>query len=92
MFRPENRKQSTATPVGSTSLEDIMHTEPRRNRVSDISLIRRGDRIEARRGDACYRGQVKDTAPGLGLLWIREDDQNRRRTLSVDDFIIHRTS
>ncbi|HEX2248394.1 MAG TPA: hypothetical protein VHH13_12690 [Arthrobacter sp.] len=66
-----------------------MNHEARRIPVSDISLIRRGDRIEACRGDqTCYRGDVKDTAPGLGILWIREEGRHGRRAVSLDDFTI----
>lgn len=59
--------------------------------ITDISLIRRGDCIEARRGDTtCYRGDVKDTAPGLGVLWIRETGRHGRRAVTLDDFTILR--
>lgn len=69
-----------------------MQNETERTPVRDISLIRRGDRIEARRGmETCYRGDVKDTAPGLGMLWIREEGRHGRRAVSLDDFTILRT-
>ncbi|WP_246262491.1 hypothetical protein [Arthrobacter mobilis] len=58
--------------------------------VRDISLISRGDHIEARRGTTCYRGRVKDTAPGVGLVWIREHGRGIRRALPADEYSIYR--
>ncbi|AUI52939.1 hypothetical protein SAMN04489742_3622 [Arthrobacter crystallopoietes] len=60
--------------------------------VRDVSLIRRGDWIEAYRGgQTCYRGDVTETAPGLGIIWIRENGRHGRRAVSLDDFTVLRS-
>jgi hypothetical protein len=82
--------RSTTTPARSNHLEDIMQHETGTARIRDITKLRRGDRVEARRDSTCYSGQVKDTAPGLGMLWIREDGGHGRRAVSADDFSIWR--
>ena len=67
-----------------------MYYQPETAPVTDISELNPGDEIEARRGRACYRGKVKDTAPGLGMVWIREHGHGGRRALPADDYSIHR--
>ncbi|WP_342023565.1 hypothetical protein AAE021_17485 [Arthrobacter citreus] len=60
----------------------------RAKRVRNIRSIRRGDHIEVRSGsEVYYRGEVRDTAPGLGTLWIRGDD-GLRIAVSVEDFTL----
>jgi hypothetical protein len=59
--------------------------------VRDIATLRRGDEIEARRGDSsCHRGQVKDTAPGVGMIWLYEEGRRGRKAVSADDYSIYR--
>jgi hypothetical protein len=58
--------------------------------VTDLSILSRGDDIEARRGSICYRGRVKDIAAGLGMIWIREHGHGGRRALPADEYSIHR--
>lgn len=61
----------------------------RSKRVRNIRSIRRGDHVEVRSsGHVYYRGEVRDTAPGLGTIWIREDDEGTRTAVSVEDFSI----
>ncbi|MET4061734.1 hypothetical protein ABIB35_003311 [Arthrobacter sp. UYP6] len=61
----------------------------RSKRVRNIRSIRRGDHIEVRSGEQVYyRGEVRDTAPGLGTIWIRGDDEGTRTAVSVEDFTI----
>ena len=43
-------------------------------RILDLAHLRTGTLVEARRRDEVhYRGYVEDTAPGLGVAWIRDD-------------------
>jgi hypothetical protein len=72
-------------------MEDTVNIEPQSTPVTDLSGLRRGEDIEARRGTASYRGRVKETAPGLGMVWIREHS-GALRALSVDDCSIHRVA
>ncbi|NKX50260.1 hypothetical protein HER39_06690 [Arthrobacter deserti] len=69
-----------------------MDNQPQTVIVTDISLLSRGDDIEAHRGSICYRGRVKDTAPGLGMIWIREHGHGGRRALPADDYSIRRAA
>lgn len=66
------------------------HPIPTRSkRVRNIRSIRRGDHVEVRSGEQVYyRGEVRETAPGLGTVWIREDDGGTRTAISVEDFTI----
>lgn len=64
----------------------------KRTRVRSVQSINRGDHIEVSSGDTVYyRGEVRETAPGLGTVWIREDE-GVRTAISVDDFSIWKTS
>ncbi|MCG2622125.1 hypothetical protein LVY72_09360 [Arthrobacter sp. I2-34] len=68
-----------------------MHTDQQTAPIVDLSLLHRGDEVEARRGGtAYYRGRVHATAPGLGMLWIREQGRNARRAVPADEYSIHR--
>ena len=61
----------------------------RAKRVRNIRSIRRGDHVEVRSGEQVYyRGEVRETAPGLGTIWIRTDDEGTRTAISVEDFAI----
>jgi len=60
-------------------------------RIRNLGALRRGDAIEARiENDVQYRGRVVRTAPGVGLVWIREDGGGDRRTVSQSDYSIWR--
>ncbi len=49
--------------------------------------------MEVRSGkQVYYRGEVRDTAPGLGTIWIRGDDEGTRIAVSVEDFTIWKTA
>ena len=61
-------------------------------RVRNISSIRRGDYVEARSGDQVYyRGEVRDTAPGLATLWLNDEESGMHTAVSTEDFTIWRT-
>ncbi|WP_104102070.1 hypothetical protein [Arthrobacter sp. 08Y14] len=66
------------------------HPSPTRSkRVRNIRSIRRGDHVEVRSGEQVYyRGEVRETAPGLGTIWIRGDEEGIRTAISVEDFTI----
>lgn len=59
-------------------------------RVRDLGRLQRGDRIEARfnGNQHAVRGKIADTAPGLGVVWIRESKGARRRSISAEDYTI----
>jgi hypothetical protein len=83
--------RSKTTPA-AINLEVIMQHSRNLTPVRDVSLIRRGNWIEAYRGgQTCYRGDVTETAPGLGIIWIREDGRHGRRAVSLDDFTVLRS-
>jgi hypothetical protein len=86
----EDGNRSRTTSSREKLLEDIMDNEPTTRPVTDLSLLNRGDDIEARRGSICYRGRVKEVAAGLGMVWIREHGHGGRRALPADDYTIHR--
>ncbi len=49
--------------------------------------------MEVRSGkQVYYSGEVRDTAPGLGTIWIRGDDEGTRIAVSVEDFTIWKTA
>ncbi|MCC9197091.1 hypothetical protein QNO08_15740 [Arthrobacter sp. zg-Y820] len=76
-------------PAVSTPSTPTRSKPARAKRVRNIRAIRRGDHIEVRSGsEVYYRGEVRDTAPGLGTVWIREDDAGTRTAVSVEDFTI----
>lgn len=59
------------------------------SRIRDLGTLRRGDIVEAhRRDEVHYRGLVEDTAPGLGVVWIRDDSDGRRAILHIDEYAI----
>lgn len=65
-------------------------TAHRLQRVRNISSLHRGDPVEVRSGGEVYfRGEIHDTAPGLGTLWIR-DEMGSRVAVSLDDYTIWR--
>lgn len=58
-------------------------------RIRDLGVLRRGDDIEAHyRNEIHYRGKVEDTAPGLGVVWIRDDTDGSRAILHADEYAI----
>jgi hypothetical protein len=61
-------------------------------RVRNVSSIHRGDYVEARSGDEVYyRGEVRDTAPGLATLWLNDEETGMHTAVSTEDFTIWRT-
>jgi hypothetical protein len=61
-------------------------TSETHRRIRKLSELRRGDLIEARSGVTVLRGTVYDTAPGIGLVWIRDEDTHYRRAIQEEDF------
>ncbi|WP_336714190.1 hypothetical protein [Arthrobacter sp. USHLN218] len=60
-------------------------------RIRNLGALRRGDAVEARfQNDVQYRGHVVRTAPGVGLVWIRDEAGGRRRAVSASDYSIWR--
>lgn len=60
-------------------------------RIRDLGILRRGDEVEAHlRNEVHYRGRVEDTAPGIGVVWIRDDADGRRAILHTDEYAIWR--
>ena len=52
-----------------------------------------GTVIEARRrGEVHYRGCVEDSAPGLGVVWVRDTLAGHRAILHLDDYSIWRVT
>ncbi|MBG6184137.1 hypothetical protein IWX65_002108 [Arthrobacter sp. CAN_A214] len=62
-------------------------------RIDDLRALRRGDTVEARRKDEVhYRGRVEETAPGLGVVWIRDSTAGHRAILHLDEYSIWRVA
>lgn len=60
-------------------------------RIRDLGTLRRGDEVEAHlRNEVHYRGRVEDTAPGIGVVWIRDDADGHRAILHTDEYAIWR--
>ncbi|MHA7240317.1 hypothetical protein [Arthrobacter sp. TMS1-12-1] len=58
-------------------------------RVLDLGMLRTGTLLEARRrNEVHYRGYVEETAPGLGVVWIRDDTTGHRAILHLDEYSI----
>lgn len=61
-------------------------------RIRNIRSIHRGDYVEARSGEhVYYRGEVRDTAPGLATLWLNDEQSGMHTAVSTEDFTIWRT-
>lgn len=86
----------TTRTEDAISIAENISEEPattRFKRIRSLRNIRRGDEIQARRGtDIYYRGQVEETAPGLGTVWIRQAADGARRALNQDDFTFWKTA
>ncbi|WP_104167887.1 hypothetical protein [Arthrobacter sp. SX1312] len=62
-------------------------------RILDLRALTPGTIVEARRRDEVhYRGRVEDTAPGLGVVWIRDDLAGHRAILHLDEYSIWRVA
>ena len=49
--------------------------------------MHRGDLVEARAdGRVAYRGEVRDTAPGLSTIWLRDEHTGIAVAVSTDEF------
>ncbi|WP_434994830.1 hypothetical protein [Arthrobacter sp. Ld5] len=58
-------------------------------RILDLCALPPGTIVEARRRDEVhYRGSVEDAAPGLGVVWIRDDLAGHRAILHLDEYSI----
>ncbi|WP_299166350.1 hypothetical protein [uncultured Arthrobacter sp.] len=58
-------------------------------RIRDLGTLNRGDEVEAHLRNAVhYRGRVEDTAPGIGVVWIRDDADGRRAILHAEEYAI----
>lgn len=65
----------------------LTHTEI--IRIRDLAALRRGDEIEAHlRHEVHYRGRVEDTAPGIGVVWIRDSSDGTRAILHAEEYAI----
>jgi hypothetical protein len=62
-------------------------------RILDLGVLSAGTVVEARRkNEVHYRGCVEDTAPGLGVVWIRDDMAGHRAILHLDEYSIWQLS
>jgi hypothetical protein len=58
-------------------------------RIRDLGTLRRGDIVEAHlRSEVHFRGRVEETAPGIGVVWIRDDSDGHRAILHADEYSI----
>ncbi|WP_458115624.1 hypothetical protein [Arthrobacter sp. D2-10] len=58
-------------------------------RIRDLGTLRRGDTVEAHlRNELHYRGRVEETAPGIGVVWIRDDVDGRRAIIHAEEYAI----
>ena len=80
-------------PPGVRDTSAKLHAEHRNNfqpRLVDITSQEKESlcQIEVRSGNEVhYRGEVRDSAPGLGTIWLRGED-GLRIAVSVEDFTI----
>jgi hypothetical protein len=73
-----------------TSETDSLERIPGPARLDDVSALRRGDQIEATGpGGVCYRGRVEETAPEMGVVWIKDETLGNRTMLDSVDYSIH---
>lgn len=72
------------------SLHTRRQVHGRSTRVNDLRELRPGDVIEARQWDTTYyRGEVEDTAPELGVLWLLEESTFRsRKMICTQDYTL----
>lgn len=55
--------------------------------IQKLADLKTGQRLEARlHNTTYYRGQVEQIAPGLDVLWIREEPPGDRKLLHIDDY------
>ena len=56
-------------------------------RVTNLSTVHPGDDLEARQGNTViYRGEVEETSPQLGVLWIRYGPLQTRKLLDHTEY------
>ncbi|WP_077488677.1 hypothetical protein [Sinomonas mesophila] len=63
-------------------------TSETHHRVRRLTDLHRGELIEARSGRTVLRGTVYDTAPGVGVVWIKLEDSRQRRAIQAEDFAL----
>lgn len=69
------------------SVDVVAQTAPALIRVRTLAPLHRGDIVEARILDlVVHRGQVVETAPGIGALWIRKDGTGERKLLYLEEY------
>ncbi|MEV7649648.1 hypothetical protein [Arthrobacter sp. NPDC089319] len=75
--------------LSTTGQSPLVNSTP--TRIRNLGHLRRGDSVEARMDNAVqYRGRVDRTAPGVGLVWIRDDADGSRRAISTQDCTVWR--
>jgi hypothetical protein len=66
---------------------------PATARILDLGTLSSGTVVEARRNNQVYyRGCVEDTAPALGIVWIRDDLAGHRAMLDPTEYSIWHVS
>jgi hypothetical protein len=72
-----------------TSETDPLERTSTPARLEDVSGLSRGDPIEATGPDKVrYRGRVEETAPEMGVIWIRDELLGNRIMLDTIDYSI----
>ncbi|MGG5173094.1 hypothetical protein ACQR35_13120 [Pseudarthrobacter sp. J1738] len=77
-------------------LKEVSHSS---TRVRRIDQLRRGDEIEARvfvgphfDDVVIRRGRVQETAPGIGVVWIREQETGARKVINAEECSLWRVA
>lgn len=71
------------------SIDVVAPTGPALTRIRSLAPLRRGDVIEARILDlVVHRGQVVETAPGIGALWLRKDATGERKLIYLEEYSV----
>lgn len=66
-------------------------TERKTSAPSDLHMLEVRDRIEVwADGMPIYSGAVDESAPALGILWIRQDGLGERRLIHCRTYLLHR--
>lgn len=55
--------------------------------IQDLTQVRPGDLLEAvSQGVVHHQGVVEDTAPAVGVVWVRDARIGERKMLATDNF------